>query len=101
MHVIIGQFLISGQVVDDFRQSTSNKREGERNKLLENFHGLFWAQSQLSDGETLIGLAVGVVWKTHVIEAPLAPTTSSGHRVSCLMVKPWLGSGSGVEETCY
>ena len=45
VHVIIGQFLISGQVVDDFRQSTSNKREGEHNKLLENFHGLFWAQS--------------------------------------------------------
>ena len=38
MHVMIVLFLISSQVVDDFRQSTLHKREGEHNKLLENFH---------------------------------------------------------------
>ena len=37
MHVMIVLFLISSQVVDNFRQSTLHKR-GEHNKLLENFH---------------------------------------------------------------
>ena len=45
MHVMIVLFLISGQVVDDFRQSNLHKREGEHNKLLENFHGLLRAHS--------------------------------------------------------
>ena len=45
VHVMIVLFLISGQVVDDFRQSNLHKREGEHNKLLENFHGLLRAHS--------------------------------------------------------
>ena len=65
VHVMIVLFLISSQVVDDFRQSTLHKREGEHNKFLRTF------------------------------------MVCLGHTVSCLMVKPWLGSRSGVEEACY